>query len=135
MADFISFEADAFDDSNDEEVEMLIDDDNLIDDTAQENNDPSFFRFHNQTRDFQEIAEDIERQAQISIEHVEANNYLEQSEIDDIGNESLDEFDGFERSKTTFLNSLKSPVVNQTRENSFYLTFIFFVCSNPLKVR
>ena len=112
MADFISFEADAFDDSNDEEVEMLIDDDNLIDDTAQENNDPSFFRFHNQTRDFQEIAEDIERQAQISIEH------------DDIGNESLDEFDGFERSKITFLNSLKSPVVNQTRENSFYLTLL-----------
>ena len=64
MADFISFEADASDDSNDDEVEMLTDDDNLIDDTNQENNEPSFFRFHNQTRDFQEIADDIEREAQ-----------------------------------------------------------------------
>ena len=124
MADFISFEADASDDSNDDEVEMLIDDDNLIDDTDQENNDRSFFRFHNQTRDFQEIAEDIEREAQNSIEHLEPNNYLEQSEIDDIGNESLDEFDGFEKSKTTFLKSLKSPIKNQTRENSFYVTLL-----------
>ena len=89
MADFISFEADASDDLNDDEVEMLIDDDNLIDDTDQENNDPSFFRFHNQTRDFQEIAEDIERQAQNSIEHLEANNYLEQSEIDFIARYSF----------------------------------------------
>ena len=102
---------------------MLIDD-NLIDDSIQENNEPSFFRFHNQTRDFQEIREDIERLAESSIEHLEANNYLDQSEIDDIGNESLDEFDGFERSKTTFLNCLKKPVENQTRENSFYLTLL-----------
>ena len=124
MADFISFEADASDESNDDdEVEMLIDE-NLIDDSIQENNEPSFFRFHNQTRDFQEIAEDIERLAESSIEHLEANNYLDQSEIDDIGKESFDEFDGFERSKTTFLNSLKSPVENQTRENSFYLTLL-----------
>ena len=124
MADFISFEDDASDDSNDDEVEMLTDDDNLIDDTDQENNEPSFFRFHNQTRDFQEIADDIEREAQDSIENLEANNYLEQSEIDDIENESLDEFDGFEKSKTTFLKSLKSPIKNQTRENSFYLTLL-----------
>ena len=124
MADFISFEADASDESNDDdEVEMLIDD-NLIDDSIQENNKPSFSRFHNQTRDFQEIVEDIERLAESSIEHLEANNYLDQSEIDDIGNESFDEFDGFERSKTTFLNYLKSPVENQTRENSFNLTLL-----------
>ena len=124
MADFIYFKADASDDSNDDEVEMLIDDDNLIDDTDQENNDPSFFRFHNQARDFQEIEEDIEQQAQNSIEHLEANNYIERSEIGDIGNESLDEFDGFEKSKTAFLNFLKSLIENQTRENSFYLTLL-----------
>ena len=123
MADFISFEADASDDSNDDEVEMLSDDD-LIDDSIQENNEPSFFRFHNQTRDFQEIVDDIEREAESSIQHLEANNYLEQSEIEDIGNESLDEFDGFERSETIFLSSLKTPVENQTRENSFYLTLL-----------
>ena len=123
MADFISFVADASDDSNDDEVEML-GDDNLIDDTAQENNELSFFSFHNQARDIPEIEEDIKREAQISIDHLEANNYLEQSEIDNIGNESLDEFAGFEKSKNEFFKSLKTPVENQTRENSFYLTLL-----------
>ena len=36
----------------------------------------------------------------------------------------MDEFDGFEKSKTTFLKSLKSPIKNQRRENSFYLTLL-----------
>ena len=124
MADFISFEADASDDSNDDEVEMLSDD-NLIDDTTRENKEPSFFRFHIQTRDIQQIIEEIEKEAENNIELIlEANNYLEQSEIDDIGNESLDEFADFEKSKKEFLKSLKSPVENQTRENSFYLTLL-----------
>ena len=66
MADFIYFEADVSGESKDDEVEMLIDD-NLIDDSIQENNELSFFRFHNQTRDVQEIREDIERLAESSI--------------------------------------------------------------------
>ena len=66
MADFIQFEADASDESNDEDVEMSVDD-NLIDGSNQENNEPSFFRFHNQTRDYQEIVNDIERRAEASI--------------------------------------------------------------------
>ena len=123
MAAFICFEADASDGSNDEEAETVIDD-NLIDDSDQENNEPSFFRFHNQTRDYNEIVEDIEQRAAASVEHLEANNYLDQCEIDDIGNESLDESDAFERRKTIFLSSLKSPAENQTRENSFYLTLL-----------
>ena len=127
MADFICFEADASDESNDEEAETLIDD-NLIDDSVQENNEPSFFRFPNQTRDYQEIVEGIEQWAEVSVEHLEANNYLDQCEIDDIGNESFDEFDGFGRSKTIFLSSLKSPVGNQTREKSFYLTLLHAIC-------
>ena len=102
----------------------MLSDDNLIDDTTQENNERSFFRFHNQTRDIQQIIEEIEQEAENNIEHLEANNYLEQSEIDDIGNESLDEFAGFEKSKKEFLKSLKSPAENQTRENSFYLTLL-----------
>ena len=123
MADLICFEADASDESNDEEAETLIDD-NLIDDSDQENNEPSFFRFHNQTRDYHEIVEEMEQQVEASVEDLEANNYLDQCEIDDIGNESFNEFDGFERKKTIFLSSLKSPVENQTREDSFYLTLL-----------
>ena len=101
MADFICFEADASDESNDEEAETLIDD-NLIDDSVQENNEPSFFRFPNQTRDYQEIVEGIEQWAEVSVEHLEANNYLDQCEIDDIGNESFDEFDGLGEAKQYF---------------------------------
>ena len=113
MADFICFEADASDESNDEEAETLIDD-NLIDDSIQENNEPSFFRFHNQMRDYQEIEEGIKQRAAASLKNLEANNYLDQCEIDDIGNESFDEFDGFERTKAMFLSSLKSLVKKQT---------------------
>ena len=46
MADFICFEADASDESNDEDEQMDIDND-LIDDSEQENNYVNFFRFHN----------------------------------------------------------------------------------------
>ena len=60
MANFICFEADASDESNDEEAEMLTDD-NLIDDSVQENNESSFFRFHNQKRDYQEIVDGIDQ--------------------------------------------------------------------------
>ena len=55
MADFIYFKADASDESNDEEEQMEIDE-SLIDDSQDhENNDPTFFRFHNQTRNIDEV--------------------------------------------------------------------------------
>ena len=124
MADFIYLEADASDDSNDEEAEMIIGDDNLIDDSIQENDELSFYRFYNQEIEIESIRNKMRRRAQNNIEHLDANNYLDPSEIDDIGNESLDESDDFERSKAQFLRSLKSPVENQTRENSFYFTLL-----------
>ena len=62
MADFICFEADASDESNDE-GELMTVDDSLIDDSeGHENNDPTFFRFHNQTRDLQEVMSKIEKE-------------------------------------------------------------------------
>ena len=54
MANFICFEAAASDESDDEVEQLEID--NLIDDSeTQENNDASFFRFHNQTTDTDEV--------------------------------------------------------------------------------
>ena len=127
MADFICFEADASDESNDdEEAEMFIDD-GLIDNSVQENNESSFFRFHNETRDLKEVMEEIQEEEEAAAEYLEANNYLEDCEIDDIGNESFDEFDDFEEKKEIFLSSLKNPVENQTRENSFYLTLLYAI--------
>ena len=70
-----------------------------------------------------EIQEEEERAA----EYMEANNYLEDCEIEDIGSEAFDEFNNFEEKKELFLSSLKNPVENQTRENSFYLTLLYAI--------
>ena len=51
MAEFINFETDASDDLDDaEDFEMEIDDPTSVDNSEQENDDHSFYRFHNQTK-------------------------------------------------------------------------------------
>ena len=70
MADFICFEADASDDTNDEDDNMSVDDE-FIDDNEQNNDNAVFFRFHNQTTDIDQILREAE---QIAAEHLEANN-------------------------------------------------------------
>ena len=125
MADFICFEADASDESNDEGEEMYFDDSLKDNSVVQENNKPSFSRFHNQTRNLQEIMGEIQEEEEIAAEYMEANNYLEDCEIEDIRNEVYDEFKNFEEKKELFLSSLKNPVENQTKENSFYLTLLY----------
>ena len=127
MADFIYFEADASDESNDEGESIDIDNSLVDDSEGHENNDPNFFRFHNQTRDLQEVMREIEKEKEIAAEYLEANNYLENCEIDDIGNESYDEFEKFEEKRNLFLSSLLNPVENQTKENSFYLTLLYAI--------
>ena len=103
-------------------------DDSLIDDSQDhENNDPTFFRFHNQTRDLQEVMSEIAQEEEIAAEYMEGNNYLEDCEIEDIGNESFDEIEKFEEKRDLFLRSLKNPVENQTKENSFYLTLLYAI--------
>ena len=67
MAHFIDFEADASDVSDDETDEMEVDNPTLIDDAdVQENNDPSFFRFFNQTRDIDEVLSEVAREEAIA---------------------------------------------------------------------
>ena len=125
MADFIYFEADASDESNDEGERMTVDD-SLIDDSQHHgNDDPTFFRFHNQTRDLQEVMSEIAQEEEIAAEYMEANNYLEDCEIDDIGNEPFDEFEKFGEKRDLFLRFLKNPVENQTKELTL---FNFIVC-------
>ena len=127
MADFIYFKADASDESNDEGERITVDN-SLIDDSQDyENNDPTFFRFHKQTRDLQEVMSEIAQEEEIAAEHMEVNNYLEDCEIDDIGNESFDKFEKFEEKRNLFLSSLKNPVENQTKENSFYLALLYAI--------
>ena len=133
MADFIYFEADASDESNDEGEPIDVDNSLIDDSEGHENNDPIFFRFHNQTRDVQEVMREIEQEEEIAAEYLEANNYLEDCEIDDIGNESYDKFEKFEEKRNLFLSSLLNPVENQTKENSFYLTLLYVIRFNKTK--
>ena len=73
MADFICFEADASDDTNDEDDNMSVDDE-FIDDNEQNNDNAVFFRFHNQTTDIDQILREAAEAEQIAAEHLEANN-------------------------------------------------------------
>ena len=126
MSDFIHFEAETADETNEEEEPMSIDANDFIDDT-QENDEPCFYRFHNQTRDTSEIMKEILREEEIASEKLEPNNYLTQNEIEDIANETYDETDHFLKSREKFLGSLLNPILEQTKENSFYLTLLYAI--------
>ena len=99
MADFIYFEADASDESSDEGEQMEVD--NALIDNSQDQDLPA--------------------------EHLEANNYIDDEYLESIGNESIDDFENFEEKRDLFLRSLKNPIENQTRENSFYLTLLYAI--------
>ena len=97
MANFICCEAAASDESDDEVEQLEID--NLIDDSeTQENNNASFFRFHNQTTDTDEVLREAAEIEASADQHKEANNYNE------YGREimPLDEFESFEKKESFF---------------------------------
>ena len=104
MADFIHFEAEASDESNDEGEPIDVDNSFIDDSMVYENNESSFFRFHNQTK--YNIKINVEED-----EHLEANNYLEDCEIDNIENESYHEFKKFEEKRNLFLSSLLNRII------------------------
>ena len=129
MAEFIHFEADASDESNDEGEPMDVDNSLIDDSMVHENNEPSFFRFYNQTRDVEEVFNDDEEEEEL----LEANNYLDECEIADIKNESYDKFEKFEVKRNLFLRGLLNPTEEQTKENSFYLTLLYAIRFNKTK--
>ena len=124
MADFIDFEADASDLSDGENFEMEVDNPTLIDDAEeQQNNDPSFFSFFNQTRDIDEVLAQVSREEAVAAQHMEASNHNkhehEEAEIDEL---KLND-----RNRNRFLETLTNPVEEQTKENSFYLALLFAI--------
>ena len=129
MADFICFEADASDESNDEDEQMDIDN-YLIDDSEnQENNDVNFFRFRNQTTDTDEVLREVAAIESAAAENMEANNYNEY----DSETMPIDEFENFGKKRELFLKTLKNPVENQTKENSIYLALLYAIRSFKTK--
>ena len=125
MADFIDFEDDASDDSNDDYYEMDLENhDELVDESENyENNSPSFFKFHNQTRDVDEVLREAAEIEAAAAEHMEANNYnnFEREHM------PLDEFENFEQKSEILLRTLKNPLEEQTKENSFYSALLYAI--------
>ena len=72
MAEYINFEASASDESDGGELYAEDADIDMIDDTEQENNDSSFFRFCNQTSDPTKILEEISAQQASELHNLEA---------------------------------------------------------------
>ena len=124
MADFICFEAEASNESNDEDEQMDIDNDLIDDSEDQQNNDVNFFRFNNQTTDTDEVLREAAATEAAAAQSMEANNYNEY----DGETLPIDEFKNFEQKTNLFLKTLKNPIENQTKENG--LLFSFVICNS-----
>ena len=123
MAEFIDFEAEVDDMSEDREIE--IDDPMMINDSEDQiNNEPSFFRFHNQTTDTDEVLARIAEEERIAIQNLEPTNYLE--EYEEFENE-IDDISSSLNNKEKFMNTLKNPVEEQNTENSFFSALIYAI--------
>ena len=124
MAEFINFEAEADDV---DEIEMdddpIFDDPMLIDDAEdQPNNEPSFFRFFNQTTDTEEVLAAKKEQQREAIKHLEPANYLVPFEEFE---QELDESALSEINKEKFKETLINPIEEQIKENSFFSALIY----------
>ena len=82
MAEYICFEASASDESDSGEIINEANDVEMIDNSEQENNDASLFRFCNQTSDPEKILEEISAQQESELHNLEASNYLQVGEED-----------------------------------------------------
>ena len=119
MAEFIDFEAEADDISEDREIG--IDDPMMIDDSEDQiNNEPPFSRFYNQTTDTDEVLARIAEEERIAIQNLEPTNYLE--EYEESENEIVDVSSSL-NNKEKFMITLKNPVKDQNTESCFFSTF------------
>ena len=129
MADFTCFEAEASDESNDEDEKMDIDNDLINDSENQENDDVNFFRFQSQTTDTDEVLREAAAIEAVAAENMEPNNYNEY----DRETMPVNEFQNFEQKRELFLRTLKNPIENQTKENSFYSVLLYAIRSFKTK--
>ena len=124
MADFIDFEAEASDASDGNDKMEVDNSTNLIDNAeVPENNDPSFFRFFNQTRDIDKVLGQVAEEETLAVQNMEASNYNEYDNEETV----LDDFEKSEIRREIFLQTLKNPVAEQTKENSFYSALLFAI--------
>ena len=125
MAEFIDFEAEANDDTLSDEIdEMEVDNPTLIDDSDEQlNNDATFYRFFNQTRNPAQVMREISDEEQSLAERMTPSNYNEYNEEE----YEVDEFENSENFKQVFIQTLKNPEPAQTKENRFYSALLFAI--------
>ena len=116
MAEFINFEAEDVDQNETEMIdETMFDDPMMIDDSDDlPNNEPSFYRFCNQTLDPSEVMARVREEQREALQHLQPCNYLEG--IEEV-EEELDEEASQEINKEKFLNTLVNPVDEKTKKN------------------
>ena len=117
MADYIDFEARASNESDDGEIIAELNDDAMIDDGEQQNNDASFFRFCNQTRDPAKVLKEIAAEQASELDNLEPSNYMQVGKEDQ--ELETDESTSSKNNLEKFEEYLKNPVKEQTKVNSF----------------
>ena len=110
MAEFIDFEAEASDDTLSDEIdEIEVDNPTLIDDSDEQlNNDATFYRFFNQTRDPVQVMREISDEEQSLAESMTPSKYNEYNEEE----YEVDEFENSENFKQVFIQTLKNPTLH-----------------------
>ena len=130
MAEYICFEATTSDESDGGEMLTEAADIEMIDDTEQENNDASFFRFCNQTSGPDKILEEIAAQQASELHNLEASNYLQVGEEDQ--ELEIDESASSKINIEKFEEVLKNPIKEQTKVNSFISALFYAPTSDYL---
>ena len=128
MAEYICFEASASDESDSDEIITEANDVEMIDNSEQENNDASFFRFCNQTSNPDKILEEIAAQQASELHNLEASNYLQvgeedqELEIDESASSKIN-IEGFKG----YIEVLKNPIKEQSKVNSFISALFYAI--------
>ena len=125
MAEFIDFEAEASDGSEDEEAAAESDEPMIDDSDDLPNNDVSFFRFFNQANNSADVLARINEKEREAALNFEPNNYsVGWEEEEDL---EIDEEASSEINQAKFEETLINPVVQQTKENSFISALIYAI--------
>ena len=105
--------------------DSVFDDPMMIDDSDDlPNNEPSFYRFCNQVADPAEFLSRPREEQLAIVQQLEPSNYLEGPE--DL-EEEFDEEASTEINKEKFLETLKNPVSEQTKENGFISALVYAI--------
>ena len=127
MAEYIDFEAEASGQSSGDDIEMSDWDEDFIDDSVQNNDEPSFYGFVNETLDPKVVLAECAAEETKKAETLEASNYQFDNDFTEEGPQILDQFDNFEKRVTKFHETFLNPIEEQTPENSLFSALVYAI--------